>query len=83
MKSFLYVAAVLLGGCAAFGQPASTAMQPPLAGNYCSAPVAGACIGCDVTCPPYVHASCRAGVSTARTDNSAGMCTKAPVCECR
>lgn len=79
MKFALILAAVLLSGCAQFGKVSGTAMNDPQVGSYCEAPVAGACLGCNISCPAGAspRASCRAGATTA------SMCTRGAVCECR
>jgi hypothetical protein len=79
MKFALILAAVLLSACAQFGKVSGSAMNDPQVGSYCEAPVAGACLGCNISCPAGAspRASCRAGAMTAN------VCTRGAVCECR
>jgi len=83
MRGLLLVAMVLLGGCANLGKPAGSALDPPLVGNYCSAPVEGACLGCDIRCAHSERAVCKSGATTRVAGNAQGMCTRGAVCECR
>ena len=83
MRSVLLVAMVLLAGCADLGKPAGSALDPPLIGHYCDAPVEGACLGCDIRCSYYERASCKTGVTTRVAGSAQGVCTRGAVCECK
>ena len=83
MKFALILATVMLSGCAQFGTVSGTAMNDPQVGSYCEAPVDGACLGCNISCPGLSRASCRAGDTTASAGNALGVCTRGAVCQCK
>lgn len=82
MRSFLLAVLVLMSGCAELGKTTS-ALEPPLMGHYCDAPVDGACLGCDIRCPYEQRASCKRGVTTRVAGNPQAVCTRGAVCECK
>ncbi|VTU28759.1 hypothetical protein SRS16CHR_04331 [Variovorax sp. SRS16] len=83
MRSLLLVAVLALSGCSSYQHLAGTAMLPSQAGNYCEAPVEGACLGCDISCPASKLTSCKAGTSVMLSDSRTAQCTRAAACECR
>ncbi|MEJ8813369.1 hypothetical protein WKW77_19940 [Variovorax ureilyticus] len=83
MRSLLLAVLALMSGCAELGKPAGSALEPPLMGHYCDAPVDGACLGCEIRCPYQQRASCKTGVTTRVAGNPQGVCTRGAVCECK
>ena len=83
MRSLLLLATVLvLSGCGGLQQSAGTAMLQPQVGNYCEAPVSGACLGCEISCPNNQLTSCKTGTSVASSGSAIAQCTRAAQCVC-
>ncbi|MDM0113506.1 hypothetical protein QTI66_15205 [Variovorax sp. J22R133] len=74
-------AAIVSSGCTTSN--ADVVLLKTLTGPArCTAPVNGACAGCETACPALKQALCVGGSTTAATDGTAAACAAPASCSC-